>query len=948
MRLWVLAICGLLAFHAVACGDTEAPVPDPTSTPAAVATERPEVPAEPTAAGTPVSAPDSTDAVSPTPTPTLPGHSRTRPVDAGVTVMTADGLGLTVVSAGLDATQLVMAAESTNDPPARGNRFTVVRVRIENLEGSADSERTIDSSEFRLVGSSGRVLSPLDHSCGVVPDELSLSLFGGGTGEGNVCFETPVTESELVLFYEPSSSSSRLDRRWLKVAWPDIEEPARSVEEPAGPAAETEPASDPRLEQLGLYSHRLSDAVTLSPAFDDSVISYTTTVPYEIVQLTVTAVPSEGTASAFVWEGGVAERPDADIGTLGYQVNLVPGENVISVRASEGQASLIYTIIVTRARPAVNVIAPATEAGEGESLEFTVLRNPVAPDVLEVTIDIGETGDFVDAGDEGIKKVTIMANAASAIHTVPTVPDDTAWDPHSIVSVALQADSTYSLGPIHTGRVEVGDDDFPEIVAALTAHPNPVAEGGKVTTTLTLTTVSDQEPHADGWPIEVYALDGSAEILRDYESCEKIHNVLREDFSLVEEFGERRYRATFTTTFNTVEDAIEEGEEAFTVAIRGLGDMSSLRESSDVNVVITEPPGHAEASPEPAPRTYAGRIPQLENLCLSYGDDAEPIALSPAFEGSALAYTTRVLYGVAQPTVTVIAGEGVDSIVVEEDGVTVRSDAADALPGHQVALEPGENVIGIRAIGSEGSQIYTISLERARPVVNVSVGASKEDEGDSLEFAVRRSPAGPDELDVILDISETGDFVASEDEGIKRLIIPANERSSIYTVRTGADDATWDPNSIVFVTLQEDEAYEVGIRGSAQIEVVDDDFPETEAVLTATPNPVPSDGWVTVSLTLTTVSDQRPQSDGGSIGFNVSVNPARGSSGVSFNVYATDFILVDVGGQRRYRTIYSGSYSPADFTRLHGEDALLVRVWGASEPMISLVGPSSLAVAITE
>ncbi|MDD9994440.1 MAG: hypothetical protein OXS35_01645, partial [Dehalococcoidia bacterium] len=676
--------------------------------------------------------------------------------------------------------------------------------------------------------------------------------------------------------------------------------------------------------------------------------SYTTTVPYEIVQLTVTAVPSVGAESTFVGEDGVTDRPDADIGTLGYQVHLVPGENVISVRAREGQASLIYTIIVIRERPTVNVIAPATEAGEGESLEFTVLRSPAAPDALEVTVDVGETGDFVDAGDEGIKKVTIMANAVSATHTVSTVPDDTAWDTHSIVSVALQADNTYSLGPSHTGKVEVGDDDFPEIAASLTAHPNPVTEGGKVTTTLTLTTVSDQEPHADGWSIEVYALDGSAEILRDYESCEKTHTVLREDFSLVEEFGERRYRATFTTTFNTVEDAVEEGEEAFTVAIRELGDMSSLRKSSDVNVVITEYPRPADASPEPSPRVDAGRIPQLENLCLSYGDNAEPIALSPAFEGSALAYTTRVLYGVAQPTVTVIAREGVDSIVVEEDGVTVRPDADEALPGHQVALEPGENVISIRAIGAEGSQIYAIALERARPVVNVSVGASSENEGDSLEFAVRRSPAGPDELEVFLGITETGDFVASDDEGIKRLTIPANERSSIYTVNTGPDDATWDPNSIVFLTLQEDEAYEVGIRGSAQIEVVDDDFPETEAVLTATPNPVPSDGRVTVSLTLTTVSDQRPQSDGGNIGFNVSVNPARASSGVTFNVYATDFIPVDVGGQRRYRAIYSGSYSPADFTRLHGDDALLVYIWEASEPMISLIGPSSLTVPIIE
>ena len=957
MRLWIFAICGLLTIHVAACGDSDPPaVPAPTTTPLAVATEPSEPPAEPTpeptATSTPESEPDPSDSVSPTPThtaePAAPGHSRTQPVDAGVPVTTADGLGLTVVSARLDATQIVLDADPLSDTPASGNRFTVIRVRIENLEGPVDSERSIDSSQFRLVGSSGRVFSTLDHSCGVVPDELSLSLFGGGTGEGNVCFETPVTESDLVLFYEPSSSSNRLDRRWLKTAGPDIEEPARSVEVSAEPGPEVEPTPDPRLEQLGLFSHLLAEAVTLSPAFDDTVLSYTTSVPYEIARLTVTAVPSAGAESTFVGEDGVSDRPDADIGTLGYQVNLVPGENVIRVRASEGEASRTYTIIVARAKPAINIIAPATEVGEGDSPEFTVLRNPAAPDALEVTIEIGETGDLVDAGDEGIKKVTIMANAVSATHTVPTVPDDAAWDAHSIVAVTVRPDGSYTLGPNHSGQVAVEDDDFPEIVADLTAHPNPVNEGRRVTTVLTLTTVSEQQPHADGGSIEVYALDGTAEILGDYESCEKTHTILLEDFSLVEAFGERRYRATYTSTYNIVEDAIEEREETFTVAIRQPGDMTLPGGSSGVNVVITEHAQPAEVSPEPASRVDGGQGPQLENLCLSHGDLAEPIALSPAFEGSAFAYAARVLYEVAQPTVTVIAREGVDSIVVEEDGVTVRPDVDDDLPGHQVALNPGENVIGVRVIGAEASQIYTITLERARPVVNVSVEASSESEGEPLEFAVRRSPSAPDELEVFFDISETGDFVAAEDEGIKRVTIPAGAGTATYTVNTDPDDSTWDLNSIVFLTVQTDEAYEAGIRDSAQVEVLDDDFPETVAVLTAHPNPVAKDGIVTVSLTLTTVSDQRPQSAGGTIGFDVSVDPARGGSGFSFIIYATDFGPVDVGGHRRYRAIYSLMYSPADFTFREGEDALLIRSYAPNHPMISLTGPSRLIVSITE
>ena len=964
MRLWIIAICGLLAVHLAACGDFALPaVPSPTSTPVAVSTEPPESPAEPTpeptATETPESAPDSTDSVSSTPTPTAspeaPGHGRTQPVGAGVTVTTSDGLGLTVVSARLDAAKFVLAADSLNDPPASGNRYTVVRVRIENLDGPVDGEKSIDSSQFRLVGSSGRVFSTLDHTCGVVPDELSLSLFGGGRGEGNVCFEIPNSESDLVLFYEPSEESDGSERRWLKVDGPDAEEPERSAEMTPEPAPEEEP--DPQLEHLGLHSYRLSQDLALSPAFDDTVLSYTTSVPYEAVQITVTAVSGIGTTSAFVEDDGVTVQSDADVGLPGHQVKLVPGENIIMVKAAAGQASQIYAITVVRDKPTVNLIAQATAVGEGHVLEFTVLRTPVATDDLEVTLGVGESGDFVRAGEEGTKTVSIPASAASATHTVLTDPDDDAWDLHSIVSVTLEAEDHYTVGSDHLREVEVRDDDFPQTVAVLRAHPNPVAEGGRVTATFTLTTVSDQEPHSDGGSIEMYASDGKATVLQDYEACRIIHAITPQDFRPVEVGGSRRYRATFSATYNTVEDAIEEGVEEFSVMVVEPGeDMISLLEPSRVDIFISEDVQSAGVSPEPAPEANGSQGPQLENLCLAHGEPSEAIALTPFFDSSAFTYAASVPYEVLQATVTVIADADVRGILVEEDGVTVRPDADSNSPGHQVALTPGDNLISVRAVGGGASQIFTINVVRARPTVNVRVwtgGAVRE--GYSLRFTVERGLVVPDALEVLIDVGETGDFVDESEEGTRSITIEANASAATHIVSTDADDDVWDPHSAVTVTVQADDAYTVGSARSAKIEIEDDDFPETVAVLTAHPNQVAEGETVTVILTLTTVLDQEPHLGGGSTQIGMSARDGTATSPQDFESWGTvylvvrrDFSPIDVDGERRYRAVYREWYRTFEDDLEEGDETFIVRIGDPFNPKISLGEPSSVTIVISE
>ena len=144
------------------------------------------------------------------------GYFRTNPIPPGMAVESGDGFAFTVVSATFNATAAVMNRNRFNDPPADGNIFTIARVRVQNVGGDANTEMNVSNYRFNLVGSSSVRFSQSEHGCGVIPDELNLSLFLRGTGEGNVCFEIPQSETDLILIYEPRFSDAA-DRRWMKL-----------------------------------------------------------------------------------------------------------------------------------------------------------------------------------------------------------------------------------------------------------------------------------------------------------------------------------------------------------------------------------------------------------------------------------------------------------------------------------------------------------------------------------------------------------------------------------------------------------------------------------------------------------------------------------------------------------------------------------------------------------
>jgi hypothetical protein len=96
-----------------------------------------------------------------------------------------------------------------NFSPKPGNKYVLARFRVTN-KGVWGEHAWVWRGDFGAVTSDGRTLTP----AGVfVHDRMYFDLKGGDIGEGEVVFETPISEDNLLLFYAPDYL--RLERTYF-------------------------------------------------------------------------------------------------------------------------------------------------------------------------------------------------------------------------------------------------------------------------------------------------------------------------------------------------------------------------------------------------------------------------------------------------------------------------------------------------------------------------------------------------------------------------------------------------------------------------------------------------------------------------------------------------------------------------------------------------------------
>ena len=103
----------------------------------------------------------------------------------------------------------------------------MVGIRVQVVGGSFEAASRIDYDQFAMLGSSGGVLFEWQEHCPSFPNLLLVELFQGAVYEGNLCFEIPTDEEDLMIRYEGRGYPPEV--AWLRVAQPSVIESLQDV-----------------------------------------------------------------------------------------------------------------------------------------------------------------------------------------------------------------------------------------------------------------------------------------------------------------------------------------------------------------------------------------------------------------------------------------------------------------------------------------------------------------------------------------------------------------------------------------------------------------------------------------------------------------------------------------------------------------------------------------------
>ena len=634
---------------------------------------------------------------------------------------------------------------------------------------------------------------------------------------------------------------------------------------------------------------------TLTPMFSSSHLSYNVPdVGYGTHLMTITATPEPSVQVSFL-DSSNSVIVDLDDMTDGQQVSLKIGSTTVKVRVAKGGVAQDYTLVMTRAKPTISISSLTTGPGvEGDTLRFELRRSIVAGDALAVSVAISELGvdadsdpgDLFPNSEEGasLSYVIAMNETTSTVEVVTT--GDNTWENHSKIEVKLVAGDSYTIDSEGgTATVVVKDDEFVESEAVLSVSPNPIGEGiGKTIATITVTTKGDQRPHGKV-TIPLTTSDGTATSGEDYTGIDTTLTFSESDFAQVDLDGNTRYQAFKTADISITQDSVDEDDESFNVGMGTPSDTLVTLDSGSANISVTITDDDVTVT-----------APVLTGLTINAG------TLTPMFSSGRLSYNAPdVGYGTHLITITATPESSAEVSFLDSSN-NPYDDLDDMANGHQVYLEIGKTTLTVRVVRGDSAQDYSVAITRAKPSVSIrTLTSDPATEGDLLRFEVERSEAagdvlevrvGMDELDVIDDQGH-GDILPDAIENTSPLReIEPNQTTAVFTVET-AGDIVWEKHSIVEMKIKPEDWYNIDIDGATSTIVVeDDDIPESEAVLTVSPNPVnESAGQSTATITVTTDYDQMPHGQ-----FSIPITTSDGSAKVGEDYAELNDNLVFAGG----------------------------------------------------
>ena len=274
-------------------------------------------------------------------------------------------------------------------------------------------------------------------------------------GVDNAYSSNPMTVAEA------QAQADRGLQRWAPVA-PALQCLASAPEEEAE-QAEVQPAT-PATPELSLSAGSAVDeggnagfTVTADPApQSDLTIAWTVAQSGEYL-----AAPGAGHRTVTLAAG--ADSVALSVGTVDDATNEADGSVSVTLGTGTG-----YTVATGKGSAAVAVrdddapvvrIAAGSGVTEGSAASFTVSASPVPAAPLDVTLSVGQSGDFAASGETGSRTVTVPVTGSTTFE-VATV-DDGADEPDGSIVATVDAGTGYTAAaaPDNAATVAVSDDD---------------------------------------------------------------------------------------------------------------------------------------------------------------------------------------------------------------------------------------------------------------------------------------------------------------------------------------------------------------------------------------------------------------------------------------------------------------------------------------------------------
>ena len=133
---------------------------------------------------------------------------------------------------------------------------------------------------------------------------------------------------------------------------------------------------------------------------------------------------------------------------------------------------------------------PTAAAFEDAQFIFSLSRTGDAQNALSVTVAVAESGDMIDAANEGHKTVTFDVGETTTTFTAAVI-DDIDDEPHNTVAVLIRAAAHYAVSSEDSASVRIRDDDGALIELTLDPPNRIVDEGETAVFDLVATAVDD-------------------------------------------------------------------------------------------------------------------------------------------------------------------------------------------------------------------------------------------------------------------------------------------------------------------------------------------------------------------------------------------------------------------------------------------------------------------------